>query len=38
MIPQFNQQNQTSLGNVNQAHLMALSQQGNDTLSYAALM
>lgn len=37
MIPQINQQ-QANLGNVNQAHLMALSQQGNDTLSYAALM
>lgn len=36
MIPQINQQ--ANLGNVNQAHLMALSQQGNDTLSYAALM
>jgi hypothetical protein len=38
MIPQFSQQNQANLGSVNQAHLMALSQQGNDTLSYAALM
>ena len=36
MIPQTNQQ--ASLGNVNQAHLMALSQQGNESLTYAALM
>lgn len=37
MIPQVNQQ-QANLGNVNQAHLMALSQQGNESLTYAALM
>ena len=37
MIPVINQQ-QTNLGNVNQAHLMALSQQGNESLTYAALM
>jgi len=36
MIPQVNQQ--ANLGNVNQAHLMALSQQGNESLTYAALM
>jgi hypothetical protein len=29
---------QANLGNVNQAHLMALSQQGNESLTYAALM
>lgn len=38
MIPQFNQQQEASLGSVNQAHLLALSQQGNDSLTYAALM
>ena len=30
--------NQPSLGQVNQAHLLALSQQGNDTLTHRALI
>ena len=30
--------NQPTLGQVNQAHLLALSQQGNDTLSHRALI
>jgi len=38
MFTNPNQQQQTNLGNVNQAHLMALSQQGNESLTYAALM
>ena len=39
MINRFsNNENQASLADVNTAHLLALSQQGNQTLTHAALM